>query len=106
MCKAANPRGELFLSQACAECQCMSLGEALAVARNGVCVVNQIFAVGFPLSSAVLNCSCSLCRHAFAIMKVAAAVRFLLVVLAVTAVAARDLREGEHNTDCSVSLSC
>jgi hypothetical protein len=33
------------------------------------------------------------------IMKVAAAVRFLLVVLAVTAVAARDLRQGEHNDD-------
>jgi len=39
-------------------------------------------------------------RQAFAmIMKVAAAVRFLLVVLAVTAVAARDLRQGEHNDD-------
>ncbi len=33
------------------------------------------------------------------IMRVAAAIRFLLVVLAVTAVAARDLREGEQNDD-------
>ncbi len=32
-------------------------------------------------------------------MRVAAAVRFLLVVLAFTAVAARDLKEGEHNDD-------
>ena len=34
-------------------------------------------------------------------MRVAAAVRFLLVVLAVTAVAARDLRGGEPTTDLS-----
>ena len=33
------------------------------------------------------------------IMRVAAAVRLLLVVLVVTAVAARHLREGEHNDD-------